>query len=480
MRLKVIRAELPPLLALAVPLILGELGWIAMSVVDTAMLGRAPGSALALAASSLAQVLFNTLAFGIGGVLLGLDTLISQALGEGDQEGANRWFAHGLITALALAALLTVGVAAMPMLLVHLPVDKAVLREAIPALRGLNYGVLPLLLYFALRRYLQAAHHGRLIMAALISANVINVLGDWLLIYGHHWCLAGRKVAMPAFGVTGSSWATSAARLYLMLFLFAAISWVNRRHGYRLRETPRHLSAAHLRRILQLGAPVGAQIFVEVAIFALATSLIATFGPVPLAGHEIALQCASTTFMVPLAISGATSVRVGHAIGRARAHLGTVASIAAAGWSGILVGGSFMLLSALTFLLVPARIARLFTPDPEVIRAAAPLLMVAAGFQFFDGLQSTATGALRGTGKTLAPLLIQIVCFWAIGMPLGALFAFGLHRRAVGVWWGLSAGLTLASLALLWQWHKVAKGAEILLERSLPIAVDTEAAQLSL
>ena len=463
MRLGAIRAELPPLLALAVPLIFGELGWIAMSVVDTAMLGRAPNSALALASSALAQVLFNTLAFGIGGVLLALDTLISQALGEGDQPGANRWLWHGVVMAVSLAVLLMVAVAVMPALLLRLPVDHAVLAGAVPALRGLNYGVLPLLLYFALRRYLQAAHHGRLIMAALISANIINALGDWLLIYGHHWVLAAHAVNVPAFGVEGSSWATSLARLYMMLFLLAALAWADRREVYGLGQTPLQLQLRDIRRMLALGAPVGAQIFIEVAIFALATSVIATFGPVPLAGHEIALECASTTFMVPLAISGATSVRVGHAIGRARVGLGELECIAAAGWSGILVGAGFMLSSALTFILIPAPIARIFTHDAPVVAAAAPLLMVATGFQFFDGLQSTATGALRGTGRTLAPLLIQIVCFWIVGMPLGVVFAFVLHGRAVGVWWGLSTGLILASLALLWQWHRLSRAPAALL-----------------
>lgn len=464
MRFRALRAELPPLLALAVPLIFGELGWIAMSVVDTAMLGRAPNSALALASSALAQVLFNTLAFGVGGVLLALDTLISQALGEGDRRGANRWLWHGVVAAVILAAVLMLAVTALPALLWHLPVDGAVLQGAVPALRGLNYGVLPLLLYFALRRYLQAAHHGRLIMGALISANIINAVGDWLLIYGHHWMLFARPFAIPAFGVEGSAWATSMARLYLMLFLVAALVWADRKRGYDLRGTSPRLHVAHLRRMLALGAPVGAQICIEVAIFALATSVIATFGPVPLAGHEIALECASTTFMVPLAVSGATSVRVGHAIGRARVGLGELDRIAASGWSGILVGAGFMLSSALTFLLIPVPIARLFTTDATVVAAAAPLLLVAAGFQFFDGLQSTATGALRGTGRTLAPLLIQIVCFWIIGLPLGVLFAFKLHGRAVGVWWGLSTGLTLASLALLWQWHNLSRNPAALME----------------
>ena len=449
---KDLHAELHPLLSLALPLILGELGWIAMSVVDTAMLGRAPGATLALAASALAQVLFNTLAFGVGGVLLALDTLISQALGENDQTAANHWFFHGLLMAVLLAALLGSLVWAAPLLLTRLPVDPNVLHAAIPALAGLNFGVLPLLLYFALRRYLQAAHRGRAIMAALVSANLINLLGDWLLIYGHDWGHRWPHLTIPAFGVVGSAWATSAARLYLMLFLALALLRANRLHSYGLRHTPRRLHLASFRRILQLGAPVGAQIFVEVALFAVATSLIATLGAIPLAGHEIALQCASTTFMVPLAISGATTVRVGHAIGRLRAGLGTAAQVAAAGWSGILAGAAFMLLASLVLVSFPSGIARLFTPSQPVIHAAVPLLLVAAAFQFFDGIQATATGALRGARRTLAPLLIQLVCFWAISMPLGYFFALPLHGGATGMWWGLALGLLCAAVALTFIW----------------------------
>ena len=447
---KDLHAELRPLLTLALPLILGELGWIAMSVVDTAMLGRAPGATLALAASALAQVLFNTLAFGVGGVLLALDTLISQALGENDQTAANGWFFHGLLMAVLLAALLGSLVWAAPLLLTRLPVDPNVLHAAIPALRGLNYGVLPLLLYFALRRYLQAAHRGRAIMAALVSANLINIAGDWLLIYGHHW----GHLNIPAFGVVGSAWATSAARLYLMLFLALALFRANRLHSWQLGKTPRQLQLASFHRIFQLGAPVGAQIFVEVALFAVATSLIATLGAIPLAGHELALQCASTTFMVPLAISGATTVRVGHAIGRLRAGLGTAAQVAAAGWSGILAGAAFMLFASLVLVSLPSHIARLFTPSQPVIHAAVPLLLVAAAFQFFDGIQATATGALRGARRTLAPLLIQLICFWAISMPLGYFFALPLHGGATGMWWGLALGLLCAAVALTFIWIK--------------------------
>ena len=234
LRLNDIRSELPPLIHLALPLIAGELGWIAMSLVDTIMLGHLPDSALAMSAAALAQVLFNTLCFGVGGVLLGLDTLISQALGAKEQHEANRWLLHGLVMAVALSALLIGLFAVCPALLLHLPVDRAILAQAVPAMQGLNYGTLPLLLYFTLRRYLQAAHHGRPIAFALISANLVNAAADWLLIFGHRWQIIGHTLAIPAFGVTGSSWATSFARVYLMAVLLFAVWRADRRHHYGL------------------------------------------------------------------------------------------------------------------------------------------------------------------------------------------------------------------------------------------------------
>src|SRR6185312_9087500 len=339
---------MPPLLRLALPLILGELGWMSMSVVDTIMVGRLPNSAVAMSAAALAQVLFNTLCFGVGGILLALDTLVSQAFGARQTEEANRWLLHGLVLATALAALLTGTPFASSSLLRPLPATPEIIALAIPAMRGLAYGTLPLLLYFTLRRYLQAAHHARSIAYALVTANLVNAVLDWLLIYGHKFTIAGARFTLPSFGVEGSAWATSIARVYLMVFLLAAVLLADRRHHYRL---------------LVLGSPAGASIFVEIAIFALVTTLIANFGPLSLAGHEVALQVASTTFMVPFAISAATSVRVGHAVGRSRSGLGPSSAIAAAGWSGIIAGAGFMLVASVVLLVMPGPIARIFTPD---------------------------------------------------------------------------------------------------------------------
>ena len=452
-----IRQELPPLLRLAAPLIAGELGWMSMSVVDTSMVGRLPHSAVPMAAAALAQVIFNTFAFGVGGILLGLDTLISQAFGAKEVDSANRWLLHGLVLALALGLLLLAVFAFGPAILNHMPVDHAVLAQAIPALYGLNWGVVPLLLYFTLRRYLQAAHHAKPIAFALVSANLVNFVGDWLLIYGHHWNFFGRAVNIPAYQVVGSAWATSFARLYLMAVLIVAILLADRRHHYGLRTTLRRVELQHLRQLFRLGAPAGAQIFVEIAVFASVTAIIATLGPLPLAGHEVALQCASTTFMVPYAISSATAVRVGHAIGRIRTGHAQPPAASAAGWSGILAGAAFMLFAAVIFLTLPETLARIFTPDHSVIAAAVPLLLVAAGFQFFDGIQITVTGALRGAGNTTAPLYTHLICYWVAGLPLGILLCFHASLGAAGLWLGLLIALTGAALVLLAVWRRTTR-----------------------
>jgi len=451
-----IRRELKPLLALAAPLILAELGWNAMSVVDTVLVGRLPHSSVPMGAAAIAQVMFNVCTFGAGGVLLGLDTLISQAFGAKEIAEANRWLLHGLVLAGIVAAGLTALFLAGPHLLVLIPMDAEVRRQAIPAMQGLSWGALPLLLYFTLRRYLQAGHHARPIAFALVSANLVNLAGDWLLIFPHAWQLGRHTVILHGFGVTGSSWSTSFARLYLFLCLAVAVLWADRRHGYGLTATRIRIEGQHMRTLVKLGAPAAAQVFVEVGIFGFASSAIASFGPLPLAGHEVALQCSATTFMVPFAISAATAVRVGHGIGRLRAQpdVAPKDAPAAAGWAGVIAGGGFMLLCAVAFFTIPTQIARFFTPDPGVIRAAVPLLGIAACFQFFDGLQTTLTGALRGAGNTTAPFLTQLICFWVVAMPLGGLLAFHYKLGAAGVWMGLAIALAGAAVVMIYVWRK--------------------------
>jgi multidrug resistance protein, MATE family len=451
--LPAIRREIAPMFKLALPLILAEVGWMTMGVIDTVMVGHLPHPAITISAAALGQVLYNTLAFGIGGVLLGLDTYISQAHGAGEWDDANKWLLHGIVLAAGLSALLMGAIALASLALAHLPVgdpatSRIVMAQSVKFLLALNWGTLPLFLYMTLRRYLQAFNHVRPIAAALISANLLNAALDWLLLYGHRW----GRLAIPAYGVAGAAWSTAIARLYLAAFVGVAVWWLDRRHRYGLRAADRTFDWGRIARLIRLGAPVGGQIFVEISIFAAVTALIGVMGPLPLAGHEIALNCVSFTFMVPFAISAAATVRVGQAVGR-----GSATEAAAAGWTAIAFGASFMLTMSIVLVAIPAKIAGGFTHDPAVIAAAVPLLLVGAAFQFFDGVQVTATGALRGIGNTHAGLYVQFIGYWIVGIPVGWFLGFNRHWGAVGLWTGLCAGLMIAGVALIAVWGRTVR-----------------------
>jgi MATE family multidrug resistance protein len=447
-----LRQELRPMLATALPLVAAEVGWMVMGVVDTAMVGRLPHAADAIGAGALAQIVFSVLAFGVGGVLLGLDTMIAQAHGAGRVAEANRWLLHGLYLAAAISVLLMGLCAAVPFGMQRLPVNPVVLAGAFGTLRALAAGILPLLVYFTVRRYLQAFNHGRWIAIGLVTANVVNVLADWLLIFPHTWRLGSsshaRTVAWQGMGVVGSGWATSIARLYMGIFLLAAVWWVSRRHNYGLAQTPLATEWQMLRRLLVLGLPAGAMIFVEIMVFTIVTMLCALLGPVPLAAHEIAYTCSSFTYMVTMGFSAAASVRVGQALGR-----GDPAGARRAGWTAVLLSGTFMLSAALLFWFAPSTVARLYTPNRTIIAAVLPLLALSAVFQFFDGVQVTAIGALRGAGDTHSGLITHLASYWLIGLPLGYLLAFHFHMGARGLWTGLCLSLIVTGSVMLARWN---------------------------
>jgi multidrug resistance protein, MATE family len=426
---------------LALPLVFAEIGWMSMGIVDTIMVGRLPNSAVAIGATGLGQSLYHSLAIFGGGLLLGLDTFVSQAFGREDLDDARHSLANGLVLACALTPLLMIAVSFWPPLMQMFGISPELVEPMRPFLRALNWGSLPLLAYFALRRYLQAVNVAHPIMFALISANLVNAFGDWILIYGH--------LGFRAMGIEGSGWSTCVARVYMALVLAVTLLHVEAKRGLAGWSRRMFLDPSRLRELLQLGAPAATQILLEIGAFSAATALCAKLGPLPLAGHEIALNCAAFTYMVPLGISSAAAVRVGQQLGRRDPDRARQA-----GWSAIMIGVGFMTVAGLLFVSIPNSIARLFSPDPRVIHVGATLLLVAAAFQLFDGLQTVATGALRGSGDTRTPMIANLIAYWLFGLPLGYLLAFKLGWGALGIWIGLCIGLMMIGLALLMTWNK--------------------------
>jgi multidrug resistance protein, MATE family len=442
--LQTLRTEFRPTLRLAVPLVLAELGWMSMAIVDTMMVGRLPNSATAMGAVSLGSNIFIVLALFGGGLLMGLDTLVSQAFGAGKREDCHRSLVNSIYLSLALTPFLTVIVWLLPSLFAGMEVDPGVLALAVPYTKALAAGLLPLLLYFAVRRCLQAMNMVKPVAFALVSANVINALGNWILVYG--------KCGVPAMGAVGSGWSTAISRSYMAAVLVGYLLWYDRKHRTELLRTPIEIDLPRIRRLITLGLPAAMQFTLESGVFAFVTALIARLGAVPLAGHQIALNTVAFTYMVPLGIASAAAVRVGQAIGR-----GDPRGAGDAGNTAIFLGAGFMACAGGALLLFPHWIARMYTPDETVIRGTIHLLAAGAAFQLFDGIQTVATGALRGTGDTRTPMLCHFTAYWIIGLPLGAWLCFRRGWGAFGLWSGLSLALILIGIVLLFVWRRAVR-----------------------
>jgi MATE family multidrug resistance protein len=453
-----LRAEFRPTLRLAVPLVLAELGWMSMAIVDTMMVGRLPNSAVAISAVSLGGILVHVLAFFGGGLLIGLDTLVSQAFGAGQREDCHRSLLHGIYLSLVLAPFLMAPVWFFDPLLRFARISPEIISVAVPYSRAMAWGTLPLLLYFAVRRCMQGMNMVRPISFALVTANIINAVGNWLLIYG--------RFGAPAMGAVGSGWSTAFARIYLAAILVGYLLWYDRKHRTELLRTPIQPELARIRRLIALGFPAAMQITLEIGVFALVTALIGRLGAISLASHQIALNTVSLTYMVPLGISSAAAVRVGQAIGR-----GDPRGAGDAGGTAILLGAAFMTCAGGVLLIFPRWIARLYTPDETVIHSTILLLAAGAAFQLFDGIQTVATGALRGAGDTRTPMFCHFTAYWIIGLPLGAWLCFYRGWGAFGLWSGLSLALILIGIVLLFAWRRAVRRLAVSPQETLPVRI---------
>ena len=438
------RSELRPLGRLAWPVILAEIGWMAMGIVDTLMVG--PLGPEAIGGVGLAGILFFALAACGMGILLGLDTVIAQAYGAGDHDACRRWLWQGLwlglFAAVPLAGLLW---------LQRTYLDRFGVNPAIIAVVHGNLDVLwltlvPLFVYAASRRYLQAIGLVRPVMFALVAANIVNAIGNWALIYGH--------LGLPALGTDGAAWATFVARIAMALVPLGAIVWHDLRHHagtpvWRVRKRPvgRELAA-----LLRLGVPAMLQMVFEVGGFAAASSMAASQHPPAIAAHQVSLELVGLAFMVPLGIASAAAVRVGHAVGRRDGP-----GAEHAGWAAILMGVTAMSTTAMAFVLLPRVLIGVFTPDPEVLRTGTWLLGMGAIFAVFDGVQVIATGALRGLGETRRPMIWNFVAYWGLGLPIGWTLAFVAGWGVLGIWIGLSTSLIIVGIALTRAWARAAR-----------------------
>lgn len=425
--------ELWALTTLAGPLMLAQGGMMLMGAVDTMVVGRA--TPLDMAATALGNGVVSTVAvFGLG-VGMGIEPLVAQAHGAGERAAARTWLWQGGALGLLLGLPLVLLCLVVPLAFELTGIAPDLAHVSSVYIYGRLPGVLVVGLLAAQRAFLSSTGRQWAVLLAVAVANVVNLVLDVGLVLGR-W-------GLPKMGALGTALATSASMILMVAILAVAIG---RRPlpAAEDRLVGRKAEPDELRRVFGLGWPIGGQAVVEVGVFLAVAWAIGTISAAALAAHSVALTLASLTFMMAFGIANAATARVGLHVGR-----GDTPAARRAGFLAIVLGAGFMGLSGLVFQAIPELLAGLFSPEPAVIAAAAPLVVIAGVFALSDGIQGVSAGALRGAGDTAWPFWTNLGAHWLVGFPLGWYLGVKLGLGPAGYWWGLTAGLTGVGATLL-------------------------------
>lgn len=432
--------ELVATVRLALPLVFGQLSAVGMNVVDALLAGHL--DAHTLGAVAVGASVWSLAIVASVGLMLAVPPSVAQLHGAGRDAEVGPLFRQ----ALWLAATVGVGLGFAvhfggPLLVKAIGIDPALVPDVGRFLRAIAYGAPALTLFFALRGLSEGLGLTRpTLYFSLLGLACLPAIG-YVLMYG--------RLGVPRLGAQGSGIATA---IVLWIEAIAMAIYIARRRHYLALglftrfDPPR---AGTIGELLRLGVPMGLTVFMEASLFVAAALAIGTLGTDIVASHQIALNVATVTFMVPLGIAMATTVRIGHAAGR-----GDAAGVRMAGHASFVLVLGTQFVSAALMLALPHAIAALYTGDARVVDLAAQLLVLAGLFQFSDGLQVVANGALRGLKDTRVPMVATLVAYWLVGMPVGLWLAFPQGDGARGMWIGLIAGLTVAAVLLLWRFER--------------------------
>jgi len=441
-----VRAELHATLALAAPLAAANLAQMAMAVTNTVMVGRL--GALPLAAAGLGGMLYFTGGVMLQGVLSAVAPLAAYALGAGDRHAAGRVAGAAPVLAVLLALPFVAVLASLDMLFRALGYDAALAAEIGGYLRALAWGGPAFLGFAVLRSLLAALSHTRSVMAVVLICVAGNAMLNWVLIFG--------RLGAPPLGAAGSGYASAINQWLMLGGLGLCIRIMPRLAALRLLRNAVTASRIEMGKILRLGLPIGGMRGIEVGVFMTAGILMGLLGPAALGAHQLVLNCAGITFMVPLGIAQAATVRVAGELGAGRAPAARRAGLVA-----LALGIVFMGMAAVVLWTVPEAIIAAYVDiaDPanhETVQIARRLLAIAALFQVFDGMQVIAAGVLRGYRDTMVPMLLATFGYWGVGFAACWLLAFPLGYGAVGLWWGLALGLAVVAVLLTLRFHLLA------------------------
>ena len=425
---------------LGVPLALGQLGWMSTYIVDALMIGRLPHSALSISASSLGNTIFYAIAFCGLNLMVGLEALVAQASGRDDRDTSRRSLAQTLLIAAAITPLIMLLTLGAIRLLPHFGTPAAIVAETTTYLHALVWSTAPLLGYMALRYYLMSVGRVTLVTVALLTAALVNWLGDWVLIYGH--------LGVHGMGIAGSGWATLFVRLWTLGLLIPGVYLAMRASNQRLSWADFRPDRVILSALLKLGWPYSLQNITDLGYSTYMSILCARLGATLLAAHQVVLDLDAFVYMVPYGLSYATVTRVGQSAGR-----GSLPQIRRSANASLLLGMSYIVIAAALFTSFRHFWAGLYSNDAAVIAAAAPLFLICGVVQLGDAGGVLLSAALTALGDTRTPFLLTTGWYWLLGAPLSYWLTFHTDLSVKGLWIGRAAAAltTTAATAIAWR-----------------------------
>lgn len=437
-----IRTHIRETIKLAFPISVGQLGHVMLGVVDSMMVGKV-GSASLAAASLVNGIFFLILVIGIG-LSMAATPLIAMAKGADKFDDCGKTLNHSLVVNVVFSIALMALTFSFSFLIPYLNQPKEVVREAIPYLQVLSLSVIPFILFQTYRQFLEGLSIPNPPMYIAIFANLFNAFFNWLFIFGNF--------GFPAWGLFGAGVATTITRWTMSLTLLYFVLNYKKIKIYNPQIKIGKLDYSLIKKLIHIGLPSGFQYFLEVAAFAFAAIMIGWLGKAQLAAHQIAINLASITYMIILGISSAGTIRVGEAVGQKN-----IIQIRRAGFSALGIAALLMICFGISFILFRNFFPTLYINEEEVIEVASQLLIIAALFQIFDGLQAVGIGVLRGLTDTKIPMLISFATYWVIGIPVSILLGFYFKLGAVGIWIGLLLGLASLGITMAFRFNTKSK-----------------------
>ncbi len=421
-------------LKIAIPLILGNLTQVAYGLIDTAMIGRLGYQQLA-AASLVSNVIAIPLVIGMG-LMIAITPLVAIANGKNDTQKSSHVLYNGWVLSLAAGIFLAISVHLSALFLTKMGQEPEVAALAKNYLIIMGYSLIPMMVFIATKQFADALQFTQTAMVLSIISLPINAFFCWLFIYGN-W-------GMPALGINGAGLATLLSRLLLAIAMIVVVLKHNVFKPYiSLRKTAWHIKLNTFKELFKLGVPSSLQYCMEAGAFSISGIMVGWLGAVQQAAHQIALNCASTTFMASLGFSMAGSIRVSDAFGR-----GNISSIYIIGKSTAISGLLYGAFSGLLLIILGKYLPYIFTQNIEVVSVSTTLLIYAAIFQISDSTQAIGVGLCRGIKDVIRPTVYVAIAYWVIGIPIGYLLAFNYKMGAAGIWIGLVVGLSVSSILL--------------------------------